>query len=128
MPNGRHSAPRGPSDRSEEARQRALANEQRLKALGETVDQHSGVQRRQRGHLQRRRHRRRWIISGVVVLGLLVALVGGGYLYAQWRFDHIHKIKDPSITYPAPNKPFNILSIGSDSRAGLSGFLAKQTG
>jgi polyisoprenyl-teichoic acid--peptidoglycan teichoic acid transferase len=63
-----------------------------------------------------------------VVLGLLVALVGGGYWYAQWRFDQIHKIKDPSITYPAPNKPFNILSIGSDSRSGLSGFLAKQTG
>ncbi|HVB71477.1 MAG TPA: LCP family protein [Acidimicrobiales bacterium] len=128
MPNGRHSAPRGPSERSEEARQRALANEQRLKALGETVDRHSGVERRQRGHLQRRSHRRRWIISGVVILGLLVALVGGGYLYAQWRFDHIHKINDPSITYPAPNKPFNILSIGSDSRAGLSGFLQKQTG
>jgi polyisoprenyl-teichoic acid--peptidoglycan teichoic acid transferase len=128
MPNGRHSASRGPSERSEEARKRALANEQRLKALGEVVDKHSGVERRQRGHLQRRGHRRTWIISGVVVLGLLVALVGGGYLYAQWRFDQIHKIKDPSITFPAPNKPFNILSIGSDSRAGLSGFLAKQTG
>lgn len=128
MPNGRHSAPRGPSDRSEEARKRALANEQRLKALGEVVDNRSGAERRQRGHLQRKSHRRTWIISGVVVLGLLVALVGGGYWYAQWRFDQIHKIKDPSITYPAPNKPFNILSIGSDSRAGLSGFLAKQTG
>src|ERR1700693_4298472 len=97
MPNGRHSAPRGPSDRSEEARQRALANEQRLKALGETVDKDSGVHRRQRGHLKRGSHRRTWIISGVVVLGLLVALVGGGYLYAQWRFDKIHKITDPYI-------------------------------
>ena len=38
MPEGRHSAPRDPSDRSDEARQRAIANEQRLKALGEAVD------------------------------------------------------------------------------------------
>ncbi|MDE3064805.1 MAG: LCP family protein [Acidobacteriota bacterium] len=128
MPDGRHSAPRGPSDRSEEARQRALANEQRLKALGEAVDRHHGVERRQKGHLTRKSRGRRWVISGVVVLGLLLALLGGGYLYAQWRFSKIHKITDPTLKYPAPGKPFNILSIGSDSRAGLTGLAAKQTG
>jgi LCP family protein required for cell wall assembly len=128
MPDGRHSAPGGPSDRSEEARKRALANEQRLKALGEAVDRHSGVERRQRGHLQRRGHRRAWIISGVVIVGLLAVLLGGGYLYAQWRFSQIPKQHVTGITYPEPNQPFNILSIGSDSRAGLTGQVAKQTG
>src|SRR5271169_1552347 len=128
MPNGRHSAPRGPSDNSDEARKRALANEQRLKALGEQVDRHYGVERRQRGHLERRGHRRAWIISGVVVVGMVAALLGGGYLYAQWRFDRIPKIHVTGISYPEPNQPFNILSIGSDSRAGLTGQLAKQTG
>jgi len=128
MPNGRHSAPRGPANNSEEARKRALANEARLKALGEAVDKHSGVERRQRGHLERRGHRRAWIISGVVVVGLVVALLGGGYLYAQWRFDKIPKIHVTGISYPEPNQPFNILAIGSDSRAGLTGQVAKQTG
>lgn len=128
MPEGRHSASRGPSDRSDEARQRALANEQRLKALGEAVDKHSGVERRQKGHIVRRSHRRAWIITGVVVVGLVAVLVGGGYLYAQWRFDQIPKQNVVGITYPEPNQPFNILAIGSDSRAGLTGQVAKQTG
>jgi LCP family protein required for cell wall assembly len=128
MPNGRHSTPRGPSDNSDEARQRALANEQRLKSLGEAVDRHHGVERRQKGHLSRKRRGRRWIIAGVVVVGLLGALLGGGYLYAQWRFHTIPTIVDPTLKYPAPNQPFNILSIGSDSRAGLTGLAAKQTG
>jgi LCP family protein required for cell wall assembly len=129
MPNGRHSAPRGSSGNSEEARQRALANEQRLKALGEAVDRQSGVERRQRGHLVRRSHRRTWIISGVVIVGLLALLVGGGYLYAQYRFDQIPKTSVVGLSkYPEPDQAFNILSIGSDSRVGLSGELAKQTG
>ncbi|MFI5036630.1 MAG: LCP family protein [Acidimicrobiales bacterium] len=128
MPNGRHSAPRGPSNRSEGARQRALANEARLKALGEEVDQRSGTHRRQRGHLEPRGHRRAWIITGVVVVGVVAALLGGGYLYAQWRFSQIPKVHVIGISYPQPNQPFNILSIGSDSRAGLTGQVAAQTG
>ncbi len=51
MPDGRHGASRGQPDSSDEARRRALANEERLKALGDAVDQRNGHHRRQRGHV-----------------------------------------------------------------------------
>lgn len=129
MSDGRHSAPRGRSARADEARKRALANEQRLLALGNAVDERSGATRHRRRHLERpHRGRRIAIISSVVVVGLIVALLGGGYVYAKWRFDQITKISVPHITYPVPGQPFNILAIGSDSRVGLSAQLAQQTG
>ncbi len=78
----------------------------------------------------RRAHRRgrAWIIAGVVVVGLLAASVGAAYLYARHRFDAIPKLTVHHETYAVPGKPFNILEIGSDSRVGLSGALARQTG
>jgi LCP family protein required for cell wall assembly len=64
----------------------------------------------------------------VSVIVLIVGVLGGGYLYANWRFDAIPKIHVSSISYPVPGQPFNILAIGSDSRAGLTGAVARQTG
>ena len=55
-------------------------------------------------------------------------MVGGSYLYANWRFDKITKIKVAGEVPPISGQPFNILLIGSDSRAGLTGLLARQTG
>ena len=128
MPDGDPRAPRRPVT-SDEAKRRALANENRLIALGEAVDRRAGVSRRQRGHLDPRRRRRRIVgITGLSVLGLILAIGVGGYLYAQYRFSKIPKIHVIGINYPQPNEPFNILSIGSDSRVGLSGQVAKQTG
>jgi LCP family protein required for cell wall assembly len=126
MPDGRHSAPRGRSSRSEEARKRALANEQRLIALGDAVDRRSGVTRKPRRAKSARR-KRIAIISGVVTLGLVAGLLGGGYLYAQWRYSQIPKLTVKE-QYVVPGQPFNILSIGSDSRVGLTGSVAAQTG
>ena len=128
MSDGRHRAPRGRSARSEEARQRALANEQRLRALGAAVDEKSGIVRKPHAHLVPSRRRRRVVISSVVVVGLLVTLVGGGYLYALWRWSQIPKVVVPTLKYPVSGKPFNILTIGSDSRAGRTGTQASQTG
>lgn len=129
MAEGRHSAPKGRPTKATGAQRRALANEQRLLALGEAVDRHSGVTRKS-SRKSRGTHRRRNIIivSAVVVLGLLGGLIGGGYLYAQWRFSQIHTISVPSEVKPISGQPFNILSIGSDSRVGLSGQVARQTG
>ncbi len=59
---------------------------------------------------------------------LIVGVLGGGYWYANWRFDGLHRFKDLPITYPVPGQPFNILAVGSDSRAGLTGAVAAQTG
>lgn len=94
-------------------------------ALGEAVDRQSGVTPSRR---KPRRRARKWIITGVVVVGLIVALLGGGYLYANWRFGQIKKITVAGEVTAIAGQPFNILSIGSDSRAGLTGAVAAQTG
>ncbi len=128
MVEGRHSAPRGRSNKSEEAKKRALANEQRLLALGEAVDRRSGVKRKEPKAKGRKRRKRVAIISAIVVVGLLALFIGGGYFYGIYRFSLIHKIKVANEIPVISGKPFNILEVGSDSRVGLTGILAKQTG
>lgn len=108
----------------------ANSSEQRLLALGEAVDQHSGVSRRRRETHFKRAHkgRRVALISVIVCVALIAGLIGGGYLYARWRFSQIPTIDVPHLAYLVPGQPFNILAIGSDSRSGLSSQLARQTG
>jgi LCP family protein required for cell wall assembly len=125
MADGSNGAPRGPSERSSAAKRRALANEGRLVALGDAVDRQSG--RTPKRH-RRRRRGRTWLIAGVSVIVLIVGVLGGGYLYANWRFDAIPRFTSLPINYPVPGQPFNILAVGSDSRAGLTGAVAAQTG
>lgn len=109
------------------ASRRRLANEERLRALGEAVDQRQGAKpRRTRGA---RRGRRFAILASVIALGVVGALVGGGYVYGNWRFSQIKKITVKGETLqPISGQPFNILVIGSDSRVGLTGAVAAQTG
>lgn len=128
MVEGRYSAPRGGTDKVTSAHKRALANEQRLLALGEAVERRGGTTPEAQHPPKLRRRRRRLLISGVVVVGLLVALLGGGYAYAQWRFSQISKVNVAGEVAPVSGQPFNILSVGSDSRVGLSGLVARQTG
>ena len=128
MADGRHNAPRGRSEKDASAQKQALANEQRLRALGDAVDQRSGHVRKSRGRTGSRRRGRTLVISGIVVLVVLVVVLGGGYVYAQWRFSQISKFNVAGDVPPVSGQPFNILSVGSDSRAGLSGMLARQTG
>ena len=127
MAEGRDNEPRSRSHESRRDKKRALANEHRLLALGDVVDEKSGVTRKPRA---RRPHRlrRNLIISALVVVALVVGLVGGGYLYAQWRFSQIKKVNVVGELPQLSGKPFNILEIGSDSRAGLTGAVAAQTG
>ena len=126
MADGSFGSSRSSPDDAALAKKRALANEQRLQALGAAVDQRSGVQRRPRRRGVRRG--RRWLIAVVVVVILIVGVVGGGYVYANWRFGQIKKINVAGEVKPIAGQPFNILSIGSDSRAGLTGAVAAQTG
>src|ERR1700690_2244077 len=125
MADGSNGAPRGPSERSSAANRRGIANEGRLMALGDAVDRQSGRTPKRR---RRRRRGRAWLIAGLSVLVLIVGVLGGGYLYANWRFDAFPRFKNLQLTYPVPGQPFNILAVGSDSRAGLSGAVAAQTG
>lgn len=128
MVDGRDDEPQDRSHESRREKRRALANEHRLVALGEAVDRKSGVTARKPRVRRSHRTGRNIIIAGVVVIGLLVGVVGGGYLYAQWRFSQIKKISVAGELPQLSGKPFNILEIGSDSRVGLSGAVAAQTG
>lgn len=125
MADGNDSGAGGPSD--EAKRRLALANEQRLVALGEALDERDGVVRKPK-RLGGSRKKRYAVIAGLTVIGLVVGVVGGGYLYANWRFSQIKKIQVSGEVKPISGQPFNILSIGSDSRAGLTGPVAAQTG
>ncbi len=115
-----------PTDGSRSAKSRALANEHRLVALGEAVDRQAG--RTPKRHRQPRRRARRWVIAALAVVLLIGGVLGGGYLYALIQFNRIHKIPVANELPVISGKPFNILMIGSDSRAGLSGLVARQTG
>jgi len=66
-----------------------------------------------------------WSLGIVVVIG---GVIGGIYLYAQLKFDNIPKVAVPSEIPRISGQPFNVLIIGSDSRAGLTGNEAAQTG
>ena len=129
-----------PSDPSDVARGRTrrtvphpggLANSHRLAALGEAIDQKAGVKHKNKVPKAARtgwRRHKGWWISGVSVVLVLALLIGGGYLYTLWQLGHIKKINVAGEVKRVGNQPFNILEIGSDSRAGLSGYIAAQTG
>ena len=128
MAEGRHSAPRGRSEKPTNAQKRALANQERLLALGDAVERRrAGSPRKVR---PARSSRRRWIavISLITVVAVVVVMGGGSYLYGRWRFSQIPKIAVAGEVPRISNQPFNILSIGSDSRVGLTGLAARQTG
>jgi LCP family protein required for cell wall assembly len=95
--------------------------------LGDAVDQRGGGKannRVKRPH----RLRRRLIFSGVALIVIIAGVIGGSYYYATYKFNAIPKINVAHEVKPITGKPFNILMIGSDSRAGLTGLAAAATG
>jgi LCP family protein required for cell wall assembly len=74
---------------------------------------------RKKEHKRAHRWRRRTIyaLSAIVLIAGLGA--GGLYFYAKYRYDQIKKIHAKHLVAQpaAPGKPFNILVVGSDSRA-----------
>jgi LCP family protein required for cell wall assembly len=128
------SGPPGPSGDGRGRTRRTvagLANSRRLAALGAAIDEKAGVKHKNKVPRAARTGWRRhqwWWIAGVSLIVLVALLFGGGYLYANWRFSQIKKFANPYEVTPVGNQPFNILEIGSDSRAGLTGFVAQQTG
>jgi LCP family protein required for cell wall assembly len=126
MVDGRDGTPQGRPDKPSGS-ENSIANENRLVALGDAVDQQSGVKGKHRAKKPGRRRRRILISLGVVVV-VIIAVIGGGYAYTNYRFDQIPKIHVVGELPQLTGKPFNILEIGSDSRAGLTGKVAAATG
>jgi LCP family protein required for cell wall assembly len=96
-------------------------------ALGDAVDQRSGAKRRapkvRRGHL-----RRNLLIGGICIVVAIAGVIGGGYYYVNSKFKAIATISVAHEVTAISGQPFNILLVGSDSRAGLTGLTAAQTG
>ncbi len=73
---------------------------------------------------QRRKHRwrRRALYALSFVIVLAAVGVGGLYVYANYRYNQIKKIHAKHLVAApaAPGQPFNLLLVGSDSRAFVS--------
>jgi polyisoprenyl-teichoic acid--peptidoglycan teichoic acid transferase len=72
----------------------------------------------------KRKAKRSWLdrvlIAGVVIVALALVAVGSGYAYLQYRFDQVAKVTVKHLTKAPPGQPFNVLLIGSDTRADVS--------
>jgi hypothetical protein len=66
-----------------------------------------------------RRRKRLFIVIGSLI-GVVVLLAAGVFVYARWRFDQIPKITVAGLTPRVGNDPFTVLLVGSDSRAFVS--------
>ena len=81
---------------------------------------------------QRKQAKRRWpkrlLITAIVLVVLAGGLVGGSYVYANYRFHQIKKIHAKHLTAQpkTPGKPENILVVGSDSRSFVKNTTQKQ--
>jgi LCP family protein required for cell wall assembly len=75
------------------------------------------TERKEAKREHRWRRRSIWALCTIVVLAALGA--GGIYFYAKYRYDQIKKIHSRHLVAQSadPLKPFNILLVGSDSRA-----------
>ena len=74
---------------------------------------------RKKDRKRQHRWRRRTIyaLSAIFLLGAIGA--GGVYFYAKYRYDEIKKVHSKHLVAQSsdPMQPFNILIVGSDSRA-----------
>ncbi len=76
---------------------------------------------RKKERKRRHRWRRRTLYALSFVVLIAAAGVGGLYFYANYRFDQIKKIHAKHLVAAAPpGQPFNLLLVGSDSRAFVS--------
>ncbi len=91
---------------------------------GGTGDRGGGGAEGKAKHKRRGRRKRSWLdrilLAGVVVVALALLAVGSSYAYIQYRFDQVTKVSVKHLTKAPVGEPFNVLLIGSDSRAGLS--------
>ncbi len=78
-------------------------------------------QKRRQDKRGRKKAKRSWIdrvlLAGVIVVALALVAVGSGYAYLQYRFNQVAKVTVKHLKVAPPGQPFNVLLIGSDSRA-----------
>ena len=108
---------------------RPMANEHRLLALGDRIDSVSTRHRsRRRNGKPRWSLRRKIVVAITILVTSAVAIVGIGYAYVRYQFDQVRKAPCHACVHVAAGKPYNLLVIGSDSRAGNTGQAASSFG
>ena len=77
---------------------------------------------RKKAAKRKHRWRRRILYAMAFIIFLAAAGAGGLYFYARYRFDEIPKIHSKHLIKQTakPGQPFNVLLVGSDSRAFVS--------
>ncbi len=78
--------------------------------------------------LRQRRRRRRLLVAVTAFTAFCTFFVGLGYVYVQRKLDQIARIKLPSLADDTSGSVMNVLLVGSDSRANLTGADAKGFG
>ncbi len=72
----------------------------------------------------RTKSKRAWydwvLLAGVILVSLAIVAVGTGYAYVQYRFSQVTKVTVKHLRTAPAGAPFNVLLIGSDSRAGFT--------
>jgi LCP family protein required for cell wall assembly len=96
------------------------------------VDRGVTMTRRERRHARaggasgpgRAKRRRTWLdwllLSGVIVVALAIVGITTGYVYVQYRFHQVTKVTVKHLKAAPVGAPFNVLLIGSDSRANFT--------
>jgi LCP family protein required for cell wall assembly len=74
-------------------------------------------------HRPHRRWPRRLLIGLNVFVALCIVAAGTGYLYLRWRFGQINTVSfaDGVLSDESAGEPMNVLMVGSDTRANLTG-------
>jgi LCP family protein required for cell wall assembly len=71
---------------------------------------------------KKKKGRRSWpertLLAAVIVVILAIVGMGAGYGYIKYRFDQVTKVAVKHLKVTAVGQPFNVLVIGSDTRAG----------
>ena len=60
------------------------------------------------------------LLSGVIVVALALVGITTGYVYVQYRFHQVTKVTVRHLKVAPVGAPFNVLLIGSDSRANFT--------
>ncbi|MDA8280272.1 MAG: LCP family protein [Actinomycetota bacterium] len=88
------------------------------------------LSRRERRRLRRRRRTaaQRVLRWSVAFVGLLLVLVGGLYGYVRYQWGRVRTVACAACAAGDGTQPFNVLIVGSDSRAGNTGSAAQAFG
>jgi LCP family protein required for cell wall assembly len=115
----------------------AVANEAGLTSLGAKIDGAGGGGGRKpprnkggrhEGGKPRRSTGKRLLRVALVLLALVVVVAGAGYGYLRYEFSRIKTAPCASCAAVADGAPYNVLVIGSDTRAGETAAEAQQFG